>query len=108
MLPALLHLLHVPDAVGWPLSSSAAASVFTALLLIQFRRRRAVEPGRVPPRVIVVHAVSTVAVIGLWLNVAGMPFLPNAGPCTVALTWALCVFGFIFVRTMELFLRRDI
>jgi len=38
--------------------------------------------------------------------VAGYPFLPSAGPYAVVLTWALCVFGFIFVRTIELFLHR--
>jgi hypothetical protein len=42
----------------------------------------------------------------LWLNFAGLPFHPNVGPYAVALTWALFVFGFIFVRTIELFLHR--
>ena len=42
----------------------------------------------------------------LWFNVAGMPFALNAGPYAVALKWALFIFGFIFVRTMELFLHR--
>ena len=41
LVPALLNLLHVPDAVTWPLSSAAAASIFSILLVIQFRRRRA-------------------------------------------------------------------
>lgn len=108
LLPALLDLLHVPDSIAWRLSSASAASVFTVVLLVQFRRRRAVEPGRVPPWVIVVHVVSTVAVASLWINVAGVSFPPNAGPYAVALTWALFVFGFIFVRTMELFLHREL
>jgi hypothetical protein len=56
--------------------------------------------------VIVVYAVSLLAVAGLWLNVVGFPFPPSAGPYAVALTWALGVFGFIFVRTIELFLHR--
>jgi hypothetical protein len=56
--------------------------------------------------VIAIYGVSIVAVAGLWLNVAGLPFKPNVGPYAVALTWALCVFGFIFVRTIELFLHR--
>jgi uncharacterized protein YybS (DUF2232 family) len=104
LIPTLLNLLHVPDKVTWPLSSAAAASVFTALLFIQFRRRRTVEPGRFPVWVVIIYAVSTVLVAGLWLNVVGIPFSPNAGPYAVILTWALCVFGFIFVRTIELFL----
>jgi hypothetical protein len=105
LVPTLLNLLHIPHAVTWPLSSAAAALIFTVLLVIQFRRRRTVE-GQFPAWVVVVYAVSLVAVAALWLNVAGIPFSPSAGPYVVVLTWALCVFGFIFIRTIELFLHR--
>ena len=108
LVPALLNLLHVPDAVTWPLSSAAAASIFSILLVIQFRRRRSIEPGRFPLWVVIVYAVSTIAVAGLWFNVAGFPFPPNAGPYAIVLTWALCIFGFIFVRTIELFLHHEV
>jgi len=108
LVPTLLNLLHIPDTVTWPLSSATAASIFTVLLLIQFRRRRAIEPGRFPLWVVIVYAVSTVAVAGLWFNIAGVPFSPNVGPYAIALTWALCIFGFIFVRTIELFLHREV
>ena len=104
VLPTLLNLLHMPDTVTWPLSSATAASIFTVVLIVQFRRRRMVEPGRFPPWVIIVYAVSIVAVAYLWLNTAGGPFPPSAGPYAVVLTWALCIFGFIFVRTIDLFL----
>jgi hypothetical protein len=106
LLPSLLSLLHVPDTLIWPLASAVAALVFTFVLLIQFRRRRQVEPGRFPPWVIVTNAVSIAAVAGFWLNVVGMPFSPSVGPYAIGLTWALCTFGFIFVRTIELFLHR--
>jgi hypothetical protein len=76
------------------------------LLLTQFRRRRAVEAGHFPPWVVVVYAISLLTVLGLWLNAAGLPFPPNVGPYAVTLTWALCVFGFIFVRTIDIFLSR--
>ncbi|MEO5699405.1 MAG: hypothetical protein ABIS17_13400 [Casimicrobiaceae bacterium] len=108
LIPTLLNLLHLPDSVTWPLSSAVAASIFTFLLLIQFRRRRTVEPGRFPIWVVIIYAVSTVAVAGLWFNVAGVPSSPSVGPYAVVLTWALCVFGFIFVRTIELFLHREV
>lgn len=108
LVPALLNLLHLPDAVMWRLSSAAAASTLTVLLLIQFSRRRAIEPGPFPLWLVIVYAVSSVAVAGLWFNVAGIPFSPNVGPYAIALTWALCIFGFIFVRTIELFLHRDV
>lgn len=106
LVPTLLNLLHIPDTVTWPLSSAAAASILTLVLLIQFRRRRAVEAGHFPPWVVIIYAVSILAVASLWLNVAGIPFPPSVGPYAVVLTWALCVFGFIFVRTIELFLHR--
>ena len=106
LVPTLLNLVHVPDAVIWPLSSAAAGSIFTLVLLIQFRRRRTIEPGRFPLWVILIYALSIVAVAGLWFNVAGIPFAPGAGPYAVVLTWALFIFGFIFVRTIELFLHR--
>ncbi|MBS1132996.1 MAG: hypothetical protein H6R02_137 [Burkholderiaceae bacterium] len=106
LVPALLNLLPISDSLIWPVSSAAAASIFTVLLLSQFRRRRAVEGGRFPPWVVIIYAVSLVAVVGLWLNAAGIPFPPSVGPYAVALTWALCVFGFIFVRTIDIFLSR--
>ena len=55
LVPTLLNILHIPDTVTWPLSSAAAASILTIVLLIQFRRRRTVEPGRFPPWVIVIY-----------------------------------------------------
>lgn len=108
LVPTLLDLLHVPDTVTWRLSSAIAASTLTVLILIQFRRRRAIEPGRFPPWLVIVYAISTVAVASLWLNAAGLSFSPNVGPYAFVLTWALCIFGFTFVRTIELFLHRDV
>ena len=106
LIPTLLNLLHITASVIWPVSSAAAASIFTVLLLTQFRRRRAIESGRFPPWVVIIYAISLVTVVGLWLNAAGLPFPPGVGPYAVALTWALCVFGFIFVRTIEIFITR--
>ena len=106
LVPTLLNILHVPDSVTWPLSSAVAASILTFVLVVQFRRRRAIEPGRFPLWVVVTYVVSIVAVAGLWCNVVGYPFPPGAGAYVVTLTWALCIFGFIFVRTIELFLHR--
>jgi hypothetical protein len=106
LVPTLLNLLHIPDTITWLLSSAAAASIFSFVLLLQFRRRRLVEPGPFPVWVVVIYIVSIIAVTGLWLNVIGTLFSPNYGPYAVTLTWALCVFGFIFVRTIELFLHR--
>jgi hypothetical protein len=106
LIPALLDLLHFSDSSTWRVSSAAAASVFSVVLLTQFRRRRAVEAGRFPPWVVVIYALSLTTVVALWLNAAAIPLPPSVGPYAVALTWALCVFGFIFVRTIDIFLHR--
>jgi lipid-A-disaccharide synthase-like uncharacterized protein len=106
LIPTLLDLLHVPDTVTWRVSSAAAALIFSFVLLIQFRRRRSVERGLFPSWVIGIYIVSVVAVAALWLNAAGVLFEPSVGPYATVLTWALCSFGFIFVRTIELFLHR--
>jgi len=107
LVPRLLNLLQIPDSVAWQLASATAASIFTALLLIQFRRRRAIEPGPFPLWVLIIYVVATVAVAGLWFNAVAFPFAPNVGPYAIFLTLALCIFGFIFVRTMELFLHHE-
>ena len=106
LVPTLLNLIHVPNTVTWPLSSAVAATIFTFFLLIQFRRRRTIEQGKFPAWVVVIYVISIFMVAALWLNVAGIPLPSSGGPYAVALTWALCIFGFIFVRTIELFLHR--
>lgn len=106
LVPALLGFLRVPAALAWPLASAIAASALSVVLVVQFRRRRLVEPGRFPAWVVAIYLVSVAAVASLWLNVVGVPQAPGAGPYAVALTWALCVFGFIFVRTIGIFLQR--
>ena len=57
LVPTLLNLLQIPESVTWPVSSVAAASIFTFVLVTQFRRRRLVE-GRIPPWVVIVYALS--------------------------------------------------
>lgn len=106
VIPSLLNLLGLTAPVTWAACSAVAALAFTFVLVTQFRRRRAIE-GVFPPWVVVVFVVSTLAVTGLWFNVAGFPFRPSIGPYAVALTWALCVFGFTFLRTIEIFLSRE-
>ena len=106
LVPALLNLLHIPGTLAWQAASAVAAAIFSLVLVIQFRRRRTVEPGRFPPWVVIVYAISALAALVLWLNVVGVPFHTSAGPYAVVLTWALCIFGFIFVRTIEVFLHR--
>jgi hypothetical protein len=104
--PALLNVLGVESRAIWRLCSVTAALVFAVFLLIQARRRRAVEAGNFPAWVIVTNVVSAVTVLALVLNALGAPFGPSMGPYAAVLTWALSVFGFIFIRTIELFLHK--
>lgn len=104
--PALLDLLGIPEPLVWSLSSAGAALIFTFVLVTQFRRRRLIE-GQFPAWVIVIFTISALVVLGLWTNVAGIPFRPGIGPYAVALTWALGVFGFVFLRTIQVFLHRE-
>jgi hypothetical protein len=106
LVPTLLNLLQIPPAVVWRVASAAAALIFSFVLFIQFRRRRAVE-GHFPPWVVIIFVISIAIVLGLWLNVVQILFRPNVGPYAVALTWALCVFGFTFIQTIEIFLHRE-
>jgi hypothetical protein len=106
VIPALLNLLHIPAPTLWAVSSAVAATIFSVLLLTQFRRRSAIETGPFPAWVRIIYAISLLAVIALWLNAAGAPFPPSVGAYAITLTWALCVFGFIFIRTIDIFLSR--
>lgn len=106
LFPALLDLLHVSASVIWQVCSAAAGVIFAALLLTQFRRRRTIEGARFPVWVIITYVLSFIFVLGLLLNALGIPFPPSAGPYAATLMWALCVFGFIFVRTIGIFLSK--
>lgn len=106
LLPAMLDMLGFSPTVTWPLASALAAVIFTFLMVMQFRRRRAVEPGPFPMWVRVIYAVSVIAVLRLWLNVFGWPQPSGVGAYAVVLTWSLGIFGFIFLRSIELFLHR--
>ena len=100
----MVFFLHMTSKAegGWAWMSL----IFTLVLVTQFRRRRAIEPGPFPFWVVVVYGISVVAVLRLWLNVVGWPQPSGVGAYAVVLTWALGLFGFIFVRTIELFLHR--
>jgi len=104
LVPTLLALLGMPVRAMWQCASATAGSLLTLLMIIQFRRRRLVE-GRFPAWVVVVYLTSATAILALWLNVFGIPYGPGVAAYAIALTWGLFVSGYIFLRTLELFLR---
>lgn len=103
MVPTLLAFLGVPETTLWRVASGVAGSLMTLLMIVQFRRRRRIE-GRFPAWVVAVYLTSAVAVLALWLNVAGIPREPGIAPYAIALTWSLFVSGYIFLRTLDFFL----
>jgi hypothetical protein len=104
LVPMLLSLLGVAEATLWRIASVAAASLLTLLMIVQFRRRRRIE-GRFPPWVVAVYVTSVAAVLALWLNAAGVPYGPGAAPYAISLTWSLLVSGYIFLQSLDVFLR---
>ena len=106
LLPTMLGMLGVAPGATWPLASAIAALIFSFVMTTQFRRRRAIEPGAFPFWVVAIYVVSVAAVLRLWLNVVGWPQPSGVGAYAVVLTWALGIYGFIFLRTIELFLHR--
>jgi len=104
LVPALLRLLGVADATLWRIASVAAASLLTLLMIVQFRRRRRIE-GRFPAWVVGVYVTSAAAVLALWLNAVGVPYGPGAAAYAVSLTWSLLVSGYIFLQSLNVFLR---
>ena len=104
LVPTLLTFVGVSETAMWRVASVAAGSLLTLLMIVQFRRRRRIE-GSFPPWVVVIYLTSAAAVLALWLNVAGIPYEPGIAPYAASLTWSLFVSGYIFLHTLDLFLR---
>ncbi len=68
-----------------------------------FRRRRRVTSGPIPLATRVAFALSIIPILGLWVNVVGAGFKPNAAPYALAFTWLLMVGGWVFIQNLELF-----
>lgn len=104
ILPVLLNFLGLSETAIWQVASAAAGALLTFVLVVQFRRRRRVV-GRFPPWVVAVYLTSAVALVALWLNAFGVPHGPSFAPYAISLTWSFFVSGYIFLRTLDLFLR---
>ena len=92
LVPTLLTFLGVSETALWRVASVVAGSLFTLLMIVQFRRRRRIE-GHFPPWVVVVYLTSAAAVLALWLNAVGIPYGPGIAAYAVSLTWSLFVSG---------------
>ncbi len=101
LLPSLLSLYGLPGPIVWRASSALAGIVAPVLLFVYLGRRRKVERGAIPSRIYVRYSISFITIVGLWLNVAGIPFQPGGGPYALALTWFLFSAGLIFLQTLD-------
>ncbi len=108
LLPSLLNLFGLQSTIIWKICSALAGLVTPAFLVMYIRRRAAVERTRIPLRVYIRYVLSAIAVIVLWLNVAGIGFASTGGPYAAALTWFLFSAGIVFVQTLdEVLYRKD-
>ncbi len=98
LLPSLLNLFALPSALIWRISSAIVGTTAPAVLVNFIRGRARVGRYPTPAREYVVWALALVAVVGLWLNVAGVGLRPSGGLYAVALTWFLFSTGFVFLR----------
>lgn len=101
VLPSLLNLFGLPITATWRISSAVVGVVAPAFLVVYIARRRRIDRSRVPSRVYVRYAISALAVVALWLNVAGVPLQTSGAPYALALTWFLFSAGLIFVQTLD-------
>jgi hypothetical protein len=101
VLPSLLNLFGLPGTVIWRVCSALAGIVAPVFLIDFMRRRNRADHNPVYGRIFVRYTISALAIIGLWLNVAGVPIPPSGGPYALALTWFLVSAGLVFIQTFD-------
>ncbi len=100
LLPSLFTLFGMESSLTWRVSSAILGITAPGFLIAYIVSRRSVEPGRIPVRVYVRYVISAIAVVGLWLNVAGVPQEPGGAIYAATLTWFLFYGGLAFIDTL--------
>jgi hypothetical protein len=102
ILPPLLILFGAPVPIVWRISSGVMAVMLGSWALTFPRRRRAVNPTRLPLEVVIYALAMDIAALALAANAIGVPgeFLAGvyAAAVTAILTGAGLLFLFAFVR----------
>ena len=106
MLAPTLALCGIHDALLWQISSAVMLAVLVPWLLVYPKRRKAASPGqKIPPRVYIMIALGTLAVVALCLNIFGVLISPGPGPLAFTTVYVLSFATVAFLRTYSLFLR---
>jgi hypothetical protein len=104
MLAPLLAACGIAHPVAWRVSSAIIAVALVAHNVLQLRRFKASNPGRLPKRVWVNSIITGLVTLGLLANTSGFLMEPGLGPVAIAATWRLAMGVEIFLLTMEEFI----
>jgi len=111
ILPPLLILFESPAPIAWRISSGVMAVILGSWALTFPRRRKAVNPTRLPLQVVMFSLAMDIAALALAANAIVVPGERLAGvyaaAVTVILTAAGLLFLFAFVHWYEALLTHD-
>jgi hypothetical protein len=99
ILPPLLTLFGVPAPIAWRISSGTMAVILGSWALTFPRRRRAVNPARLPLQVVIFSLAMDVAALALAANAIVVPGELLAGVYAAAVTAILIGAGMLFLFT---------
>jgi hypothetical protein len=99
ILPPLLTLFEAPAPVAWRISSGVMAVVLGIWALTFPRRRRAVNPTRLPLQVVTYCLAMDIAALALAANVVAVPVALLPGVYAAAVTAILIGAGMLFLFT---------
>jgi hypothetical protein len=97
ILPPLLLLFAIPAPLAWRISSGAMAIILGSWALTFPRRRRAVNPTRLPLAVVMFSLAMDIAALALVANAIVVPGELMAGVYSAAVTTILIAAGLLFL-----------
>jgi hypothetical protein len=97
ILPPLLILFAAPAPIAWRISSGAMALILGSWALTFPRRRRAVNPTRLPLQVVIFSLAMDIAALVLAANAIVVPGELLAGVYAAAVTAILIAAGLLFL-----------
>ena len=99
ILPPLLTLFGAPAPIAWRVSSGVMAVILGSWALTFPRRRRAVNPTRLPLQVVIFSLAMDIAALALAANAIFVPGELLAGVYAAAVTAILIGSGMLFLFT---------
>ncbi len=106
LLPVLLALTELTHTTNFRVSSAILAVAFLIYFLNYVRRRRSVMPGPLPPRFLILGALTVPMYAALWLNAGAVLFEVAIWPYAIFVTWILFQAGVVFLLTIDVFLQQ--